>query len=365
MQIISERERPYWIALASLPGIGARRFHSIVSHFGSAESAWLASDKEWDGIAGLTLLGWQKTLQCRRKDYLSSFLERIHYGAIKALTLYDDEYPELLRSIADPPPVLYTKGQIEKNDKVNMAIVGTRKPTAYGEKVCSLLTEELVQQGRTIISGLARGIDGIAHRKALEKKGRTLAVLACGLDTIYPKEHNNLASAILEKGALISEYPPGSPAEPGKFPARNRIISGLSQGVIVIEAGERSGALITADQALEQGREVFAVPGPITSRQSVGTNRLIQQGAKLITSIEDVLSEVQMQFNFLNSPQQESSLEPSEKVILSQLNWEGKSIDQLVHCTGMKGAEIASILTLLEMKGLVKSLPGGSHFVVQ
>ncbi|QGG48158.1 DNA-processing protein DprA [Heliorestis convoluta] len=363
MHILSESERTYWLALASLPAIGARRFHSIIEHFGSPQAAWLAPEKDWDGVAGMSLSRWQKTLQYRRKDYLSSFLERIYYGGIEALTLQDERYPELLRSIPDPPPVLYMKGQIQERDKVNIAIVGTRKATPYGEKVCSQLTEELVQQERTIVSGLARGIDAIAHRTALEKGGRTIAVLACGLDKIYPKAHEALAAAITERGALISEYPPGSPAEPGKFPARNRIISGLSQGVLVIEAGEKSGALITADQALEQGREVFAVPGPITSSQSKGTHRLIQQGAKLVTSIEDILSEVQIQFNFLAKPKQEIDLEPNEKKLLSHLDWEGKTIDQLIHCTGLKGPEIAVLLTHLEMKGMIKSLPGGGHFV--
>lgn len=360
MVILSGKEREYWLGLAALPGVGARRFFALLRHFGTAQAAWFAADKDWDGVGGLSFLRWQKTLEARKTDFIGKLLHRLSATDTKTITLMDDNYPELLRNIPDPPPVIYVRGQIRWEDQAALAIVGTRNPSAYGEKVCQRFAQELVSQGRTVVSGLARGIDGIAHLGALDAGGRTIAVLASGVDFIYPPEHKKLAARIVEQGALVSEYPPGTPPEPGKFPARNRVISGLSQGVIVVEAGEKSGALITADQALEQGREVFAVPGPITISQSIGPNRLIQQGAKLVTSIEDVLAEAQLILELPVQLKEESSeLSQTEKLVLSHLNWEPKSADDLVKLTGLPSSEVAISLTMLEIKGMTKTFPGG------
>ncbi|MTV47783.1 DNA-protecting protein DprA [Heliobacillus mobilis] len=360
------RERECWVALSALPGIGARRFYMLLDHFGTAQGAWNASDQDWDGVAGLSRNGWLRTLLARRKGKPEDLLKRISQGSIQALTLLDENYPSLLRNVPDPPPVLFVRGKLLPEDQKAIAIVGTRNASAYGAKVCSQLSRDLARRGITVVSGLARGIDGIAHRQALESGGRTIAVLASGVDIIYPPEHHRLAEQIVERGALVSEYPPGKPPEPGQFPARNRIISGLTTGVIVVEAGEKSGALITADQALEQGREVFAVPGPITQRQSAGPHRLIQQGAKLIVSIDDVLNEVpeQLSLPIGDMDEERTPVTSPEERIFFQLDWEPKSVDQLVEQTGLTGSEVASVLTLLELKGMAKAVPGGRFVAV-
>ncbi|MDD2421004.1 MAG: DNA-processing protein DprA [Heliobacteriaceae bacterium] len=352
------QERECWLALAALPGIGARRFHALLKRFGTAQAAWLANEQEWDGVGGLTSKGWRKTLAARKPELITRLQERLALGDLYAVTLRDEIYPELLRHIPDPPPVLYVKGTLQPEDRDAIAIVGTRKASPYGEKVCREIANGLGRYGRTVISGLARGIDGVAHRGALAAGGRTIAVLASGVDKIYPPEHQGLALQIVAQGALVSEYPPGTPAEAGRFPARNRIISGLAQGVIVVEAAEKSGALITADQALEQGREVFAVPGPVTVRHSLGCHRLIQQGAKLVVSIEDILTEVPGSLAVAGQ-EPTMALSAQETRVLSKLHWEPKNTGELVQATGLPGAELAVVLTLLEMKGLIRQLPGG------
>ncbi|ABZ84766.1 DNA processing protein dpra, putative [Heliomicrobium modesticaldum Ice1] len=370
-------ERDSWIALSALPGIGPRRFYALLGHFGTARNAWLAADERWDGVAGLSRQGWERTLQARRRaDRVTVLLRRLTQGDIAAVLLIDEQYPALLRSIPDPPPVLYVRGKLTAEDESAFAIVGTRKPSAYGVKACAAIARDLAQHGRTVVSGMARGIDGIAHQSALEAGGRTIAVLAGGVDVIYPPEHGKLASRIVEQGALVSEYPPGKRPEPGTFPVRNRIISGLSNGVIVVEAGEKSGALITADQALEQGRDVFAVPGPITLPQSIGTNRLIQQGAKLVITVEDILDEVQRQLTLpLSAPAHSSDEQLSEnrlssdqseaeRRILEILDWEPRSADELAARLGLSGSEVAAALTLLELKGRVQMERGGGFVAV-
>ncbi|MBM7867095.1 DNA-protecting protein DprA [Heliobacterium gestii] len=359
-------EQESWIALSALPGIGPRRFYALLGHFGTARAAWMAADERWDGIAGLSRQGWERTLQARRRtERTKALLRRLAQGDIAALLVTDGNYPALLRNIPDPPPVLYIRGRLLPEDGEALAIVGTRKPSPYGAKVCAAVARELTLRKRTIVSGMARGIDGIAHQSALEAGGRTIAVLAGGVDIIYPPEHGKLAGWIVEQGALVSEYPPGTRPEPGTFPARNRIISGLSTGVIVVEAGEKSGALITADQALEQGRDVFAVPGPITLPQSVGANRLIQQGAKLIVTIEDILDEDQRQLclpllgqSVENSPATDR-LSEAERRIMEIVDWEPRSADELAARLSLSGSEVAAALTLLELKGRVQMERGG------
>ena len=283
----------YWVGFNIVRGIGPARFQALLDHFGDVEAAWRAPADELKR-AGLDRRSVDSLLETRNKISLDDEMGRIERAGVHVLTWQDDAYPPQLRHIHSPPPVLYVKGELRSEDEWAVAVVGTRRATVYGKEATRTLASDLARNGVTIVSGLARGIDAQAHRAALEAGGRTIAVFGSGLDIIYPSEHKKLAQAVVENGALISEYALGTPPEGSNFPPRNRIISGLSLGVVIVEAGVRSGALITADFAAEQGREVFAVPGNIFHRGSQGTNRLIQQGAKLVLSVEDVLEELNL-----------------------------------------------------------------------
>lgn len=284
-------------------------------------------------------------------------MERLAQAKVKYVTLLDADYPENLKTIFDPPPVLYYRGELKAEDALAVAIVGSRRATPYGRESATRLARELARAGVTVVSGLARGIDSCAHRGALAGGGRTLAVLGSGLDVIYPPENARLYAEIAENGAVISEFPLGTAPEPGHFPRRNRVISGLSRAVVVVEAARTSGSLITADCALEQGREVLAVPGPITSPMSWGTNNLIKQGAKLLQEVTDVLSTLG-----LPSPGVEEAAKPDlttqEEKVYSFFSERALHIDELVHLSGLTVQEVTAILMMLELKGLVRQLPG-------
>lgn len=290
--------------------------------------------------------------------------EKIQKENIEILTIKDNDYPELLKEIYTPPPILYVKGNLKKDD-IAIGVVGTRRMTLYGKEVTIDITTELARNGITIVSGLARGIDSVSHKTALENGARTIAVLGSSLDenSIYPPENKNLAKHIIENGAIISEYPIGMPALPQNFPQRNRIISGISLGVLVVEAKEKSGALITAREALDQNREVFAVPGPITSQFSVGPNNLIKSGAKIVTSAIDILEELNLeQINHCLKNKKIISDVPEENKILELLSKEPMHIDKIVENSNMNASQISSILIMLEMKGMVRNL-GGMNYV--
>ncbi|HLC42447.1 MAG TPA: DNA-processing protein DprA [Methylomirabilota bacterium] len=286
-------------------------------------------------------------------------------AAVKAsLVLHGEEgYPPHLEPIPSPPPFLFVRGRYQREDALALAIVGSRQPTPYGVRVAEQLAGELSIRGITILSGLARGIDTAAHRGALAAGGRTIAVLGSGVDVIYPPENRRLVDRLLEHGALVSQFPMGTPPLPGYFPARNRVISGMSLGTIVVEAAEKSGALITAGFAGELGRDVFAVPGNITSRMSDGTNRLIQDGAKLVRGWEDVVAELpDVWRRLLKEPQaaasQSSQYDVNEGAILSLLSDEPVSIDQLIRQSGLPSNRVSALLLELELKGLVRKAPG-------
>ncbi len=284
--------RKYWVGLSLIQGIGSLRVKRLMEYFGTPERVWKASKEE---LLAVPLFGpklVQSIINTRLELDLDSFLQACKEKEIHILCLEDSEFPVNLKQIYDPPPVIYYRGRLNKEDLFSIGIVGSRKMTPYGRRVTCMLVKELVRNGFTIISGMARGIDGIAHQTALEEGGRTIAVLGSGVDIIYPKEHTKLYSEIIQSGAVLSTFPPKTAPEKGNFPARNRIISGLAYGTVVVEAGLRSGALITAEQALEQNREVFAVPGSIFGTMSQGTNRLIQNGAKLTTCVQDILDEL-------------------------------------------------------------------------
>jgi len=288
----------YWVWLSSIEGIGSRRIHNLLQHFGMPKNIWDASEGE---LAGAPDIGYKlasAVYSPENKKAVDRLLSKIDKEGIRVLTLESPDYPSNLKNIYDPPPVLYLKGSLLPDDTLALGVVGSRTATAYGLKTAQELALGLASRGITVVSGMARGIDTMAHTGALAGGGRTIAVLGSGIDVVYPPENKRLYEKIQKSGAVISEFIPGTKPLAGNFPARNRIISGLSLGVIVVEAAEKSGSLITADFALEQGREVFAVPGNISSGQSVGTNNLIKQGAKIVTRIEDILEE----FEYL-SPQ--------------------------------------------------------------
>ncbi len=352
-------EKKYWVGFSAFNGIGPKRFALLKNYFGSAKKAWQATFKD------LLRVGLEEKLvtnfvEFREKINLNSYFLRLRENKIECQTLVDKNYPENLKKIDNPPYVLFVKGKIKPQDELALAVVGTRKMTAYGREVTESLTQQLVNFGLTIVSGLARGVDTTAHQTVLQNGGRTIAVFACGLDIIYPPENKKLAEEIANgHGALVSEFPPGHQAVPGNFPARNRIISGLSLGTLVIEGAQDSGALITARHAADQGREVFAVPGPITSQNSAGPLLLIKQGAKLVYRVDDILEELNISAKgkvCLPAGREIRSENADEERILMVIKDEAKQIDEIVRETGMNVGEVMSLMTMMEIKGMVKNL---------
>ncbi|MBI3994522.1 MAG: DNA-protecting protein DprA, partial [Nitrospirae bacterium] len=299
-------------------------------------------------------------------------LDRVDEMEYDLIGLTDPRYPDLLKMIPDPPPYLYLKGDLRPEDNRAVAIVGARRASGYGRAVTEQLSRELAVRGFTIVSGMARGIDGWAHQAALEVPGRTIAVLGSGLDILYPREHDELREAISRQGAVLSDYPLGTPPDPVNFPKRNRVISGLSLGVVVVEAAENSGSLITARLALDQGREVFAVPGPIGTKTSIGTHALIKQGAKLVENVEDILDELLPQLegpsdatsadatparDLAGKPRRPALL-PDERIVYECLTAEPRHIDELTAVLRLAPAKTAGVLLQLELKGAVRQLAG-------
>lgn len=356
-------EKDYWVLWNQLyEHIGPTRFDQLLRAFGSAEKAWKAPS------ADFSRLGWdQKALQSlqeRDKIVVKAILDKVNKHNSHLITKNDPDYPEILLQISDPPPLLYLKGKIFSQDRLALAVVGSRKMTNYGREVAEALVPELATAGLTIVSGLALGIDAVAHRAALSVGGRTLAVLACGIDQIYPPSNTSLAEEIIrkDKGAILTEFPPETPTYPANFPIRNRIISGLSLGVLVIEAAEGSGTFHTVEAALEQGREVFAVPGSIFSPYSAGTAKLIERGAKPVTRAADILEELQVEGETLKQQARENiPSNPEEEEILALLGSNELHVDEIVQQSQFDTAKVSSLLTTMEMKGLVRHLGGGIY----
>ena len=284
---------------------------------------------------------------------------------VRLITFDDPSYPERLREIPDPPVILYVNGELPVKNEKTISIVGTRRPTPYGRKVAEYLAGELARDGWIIISGMARGIDGIAHKKALESGGKSVGVLGCGIDIIYPGEHQELFDNITRNGAIVSEFPPGTPPEKYNFPRRNRIISGISWGTLVIEAAEGSGSLITAHFALDQGREVFAVPGNISSKMSKGTNRLIKEGAKIVEDVQDIMEEYMPMLTHKEKHDIKDSpkvfLMEKEQLIYDMLSLDPLHIDIIRQKSGLLLQEVMDILLRLELKGLIEQVPGNQY----
>ena len=337
--------------------IGRARVAQLEAHFGRLETAWHAGASELRA-AGLDA-GTASAFVASRADIDPDAEARtLEEHGIQALTWHDDAYPRQLREVYDRPPVLYIRGALTPADEWAVAIVGTRKVSVYGRQVAEEMARGLAANHVTVVSGLARGVDAIAHRAALESGGRTIAVLACGLDLVYPPEHKRLAEEILARGALISDYPVGTQPRSEFFPRRNRILSGISLGVLVVEGDIKSGALITARQALEQNREVFAVPGSIYSPNSRGTNKLIQDGeAKLTLDVQDVLAELNL--TMASHQIEMAELVPADEtegVLLRHLGAEPTHIDQVRRECGLPIATVTSTLAMLELKGLVRQV---------
>ena len=348
----------YWLGFSLVPEIGPRRIQLLLKAFGNLAAAWTASESRLRD-SGLEDAPTQNLLGTRSQIDLDVEFARVERVGARLLTLCDDNYPPLLREVPDAPPVLYVRGTLLPQDELALAIVGTRKATTYGKDVAAHLARQLARNGVTIVSGLALGIDAAAHRGALEGGGRTIAVLGTGVDQIYPREHRELAREIVERGALVSEFPIGMGPEARNFPRRNRVISGLSLGVLVAEAPEQSGALITTTIAAEQGREVFAVPGNIFSAVSGGTNRLIQDGAKLVITIDDILDELNIAHRNVQTKTITERIAPAnetEAQLLQYLSLEPIHIDDLVRLCGLPITSVISTLTLVELKGLARSV---------
>jgi len=353
----------YWVAFNLIPGIGPVRQKQLLDRFKDPARVFDASPGEIEELPGFS---GKLARVISSGDYLSlarKEIARAEAAGFKIVTIKDPGYPKFLGKIYDPPSVLYVKGDLFPEDNRAIAVVGSRRWTEYGRRVTRMICTSLAGRGIRVVSGLARGIDSIAHRAALDAGGRTIAVLGSGLDVVYPPENRRLMEKIAAQGAVLSEFPLGTRPMPGHFPRRNRIISGLSLGVVVIEAGVRSGALITASLAIEQGREVFAVPGDATAGTSLGTNRLIQEGAKLVVNEEDILEELP-QIVSLYEPREQPPVRervelPAEEAEVFGLLGQGPvHVDTLARKAGKSTGELLATLLSLELKGVVKQLAG-------
>jgi len=354
--------RLYWVGFNLVKGIGASRLRALLNHFGDVVTAWNAPGAELRA-AGLGPKLVENFLQVRASVSLDKVWERIENHGIQVLTWEDEGYPRRLMEIDQPPPVLYVSGSLQAEDDWAVAVVGTRRITAYGRQVAEEIARLLALSGVTVISGLARGVDAVAHKAALAAGGRTLAVLGSGVDQIYPPEHRSLAGSISKHGAVISDYALGTPPDGVNFPPRNRIISGLALAVVVVEAGDRSGALIIAEFAAEQGREVFAVPGGINAPQSVGCNRLIQQGARPLLDPQEILEALDL--TLVNQRREARAALPADETeasLLSTLSSEPVHVDEIRAKTGMPIEKESATLALMELKGMVQQV-GGMHYV--
>ncbi|AEG60123.1 DNA-processing protein DprA [Desulforamulus ruminis] len=339
-----------------LPGYG-RRIWEIIDFFGSPRQAWEASEKDLSQISFLGSQGAQRLIRQRENINYEHIIQHCENIGCSIVTMVDESYPPLLKAIYDPPPALFVRGRLPR-EKAAVAVVGSRRPTPYGLAASEAMAGELAMAGLVIVSGMARGIDSAAHRGALKVKGDTVAVLGCGPDIVYPRENGCLMKQIIDQGAVVTEFPPGSPPVGWHFPSRNRIISGLSAAVLVVEAAEKSGALITADLALEQGREVLAIPGNITSLQSSGTNTLIKEGARLVAGPLDVLEPLGLGELFIHPQPQDPPLAPEEKKVYTCLSYLPQSLEEIVAESHLKPQEAAAALTLLEVKGLIRIVQG-------
>jgi len=355
-------DRLYWLAWQLLLPGSAARVWSLVSNLGSFKDAWYVKDSELANVLRLKSPAANRLIERRANIDIEREYDQLVSKGIEFVCYHDDKYPQSLRTIFDPPPGIFVRGELRETAP-GAALVGSRKSTAYGRKVAGQLGYDLARAGVTVVSGMARGVDTAAHEGAVRAGGYTVAVLGCGVDVVYPPENKIIMQQIIESGAVISEFPPQSAPEAWHFPVRNRVISGLSRCVVVVEAAERSGALITADVALEQSRDVLAVPGNISSRMSKGSNGLIKQGAKLVESAADILEEMGLYTLFPvedDTPDTMAGikLSPDENKIFNILCSEPMHLDEIIKRSGSNPGEVLSLLMYLEIKGVIKQLPG-------
>jgi DNA processing protein len=337
----------------------------LKEHFGDLSQAWEATPAQLRET-GLSTRNVENIVQIRSSVDLENYYENIQSKGIVVITSQEDNYPNRLKEIDQPPPVIYVRGELTDDDFWAVAIVGTRRVTAYGRQVTDELATYLTQNGVTIISGMARGVDAIAHQAAIRAGGRTIAVLGSGVDRIYPPEHRSLSDQIINQGAIVSDYAPGTPPDSSNFPPRNRIISGLSMAVVVIEAAETSGALITAGFAGDQGRDVFAVPGNILAPQSKGTNRLIQQGAHPLLSGRDLLDTLNLtRVNEQRIVRHAIPVDATEAKVLNVLGREPLHVDEIRSQTGLAIESVSAALVMMELKGMVQQVGGMNYVAVR
>jgi DNA processing protein len=357
--------RLYWVGFNMVKGIGAVRFKALLDAFGSAETAWNASPEAL-ADAGMSRKIVESFQRLRRDVDLEQVWGRIQSMGVQVLTWDDAAYPRHLKEIDQPPPVLFVRGSLEPEDEWAVAIVGTRKVTAYGRQIAEEVAATLARNGVTIVSGLARGVDSIAHQASVNAGGRTLAVLGNGVDLVYPPENRKLAAQVIEHGALISDYPLGTQPDGVNFPPRNRIISGLSLAVIIVEAGQTSGALITAGFAAEQGRDVFAVPGNINAPQSAGTNRLIRDGAQPLLSPQDVLEALNL--TMVTEHQAARIVLPTDPVesrLYKLLSQQPMHVDEIRLQADLPIEAVSATLAMMELKGMVRQVGGMNYVAVR
>ncbi len=357
----------YWLALKSVEGLGNVGFKNLLSVFGSPQKVLEASVDALKTAAGIRDKTAVRIRRFDRWGQVEKEMDLARKTGVSIVTAEDPLYPQLLLNIHDYPPLLYVKGQLREDD-VNVAVVGSRAASAYGRFTTERLCRDLAFAGITVVSGMARGIDSAAHRGTLSAKGRTIAVLGCGLDIVYPPENRRLFEEIAANGAVLSEFSFQTPPDAPNFPMRNRIISGMSLGVVIVEATEKSGSLITAGLALDQGREVFAVPGTIDSSGSRGTHRLIKEGAKLVERVDDILEEIRLPTTMPErrparrppaapAPRKQP-LDEREAAVLGHITERAVGVDDLVGKTGFRVTDVLTILLSLELSGHVEQQPG-------
>jgi DNA processing protein len=354
----------YWIALKGIPHVGNVTFRRLLERFENPRHVFNAGKEELTTVKGITMEIAASIVAC---DFAGAEREcsAVARAGARIVTFYDQEYPPLLKEVADAPPFLYVRGHLPFIDQ-GLGVVGSRRASHYGLMTTERLSIDLVQHGITVVSGMARGVDTAAHRGALKGNGTTVAVLGSGIDVLYPPENARLFAQVMESGAVVSEFPMGTAPLAVNFPCRNRIISGCCIGVLVVEAAEKSGSLITAEYALEQGREVFAVPGNITLANSKGTNRLIKQGAKLVESVDDILDELLPLRRHHSSIAQSRSvgLPPEEHIVCALLADGPLHIDEIIGKSALTVGDVSARLLRLELKGVVRQLPG-KYFAIE
>jgi DNA processing protein len=355
-------DKLYWLALNMVPGVGPIAYRNLVDQFHDPEQVFAASPKALAAVEGIG----EKTIGAIKdfpaEETAAAELKRAKDLGVSILTFRDQGYPKNLLQIYDPPPLLYVRGGLDQVNSPMVAMVGSRKGSSYGRAVTKKISKDLASDGVTVVSGMARGIDTCAHLGALEAGGMTIAVFGCGIDIIYPPENKKLFFDIIDHGAIISEFPLSTPPEGKNFPKRNRIISGLSLGVVIVEAAAGSGSLITASHALEQGREVFAVPGNVGMATSKGTNALIKQGAKLVEGAQDILVEILPQYEGNPFSEETPVLNDEEDGIFQLLSHNPLHIDEISRLSQMEIRRVSTILLELELKGIISQL-GGKMFV--